>query len=196
MANVLAIHSVCQSIATFLHNTYPASVGGIDMPACEFVVLSSNQFAAPVDAEANRISLYLYRVTVNEHARQQRPVSAALARNAPLHLDLHILFSAWSGSAFDEQVMMAWTLRQLHQYPLLDASSLSPEAGWGGDEVIQVVPAELSNEDLMRIWDALTPGYRLSVSCIARTVRLDPDQWDDALPVVATRLSMGEAVLR
>jgi hypothetical protein len=101
MANVLAIHSVCQSIATFLHNTYPASVGGIDMPACEFEVLSSNQFAAPVDAEANRISLYLYRVTVNEHARQQRPVSAALARNAPLHLDLHILFSAWSGSAFD-----------------------------------------------------------------------------------------------
>ena len=71
--------------------------------------------------------------------------------------------------------MLAWAIRQLHLFPILDASSLSPEAGWGANEVIQIIPAELPTEDMMRIWDALDPAYRLSVSYIARLVRLDPD---------------------
>lgn len=186
MANVLAIHSVCSSIATFLNNTYPASTNGMTMPTCDFEVLSSLEMANP-PVDGRRISLYLYRVTVNEHSRQQRPSRAPNAVPAPLSLDLHILVSAWAGTALEEQVTMAWAMRQLHLHPLLDASSLSPEPGWDADEVIQIVPAELSTEDLMRIWDALEPSYRLSVSYIARTVRLDPDVLTESLPVVASR---------
>ena len=186
MANVLAIHSVCSSIATFLNNTYPASTNGIGMPSCDFVVLSSQEMANP-PTEGNRVSLYLYRATVNEHSRQQRPSRAPNALPAPLHLDLHVLLSAWGNTALDEHILMAWAMRQLHLYPLLDASSLTPEPGWDADEVIQIVPAELSTEDTMRIWDALEPSYRLSASYIARTVRLDPDELPEAVPVVATR---------
>src|SRR5690606_8234600 len=83
-------------------------------------------------------------------------------------------------------------IRQLHMFPILDASSLSPEGGWSANEVVQVIPAELPTEDLMRIWDALDPPYRLSVSYIARLVRLDPDQQAVGRPVVATRLAYGE----
>ena len=188
MANVFAIHSVCGSIATFLQNTYPASHNGMAMPSCSFEVLSSNQMAGTLE-DTNRISLFLYRTTVNEHSRQQRPARAPSAIPAPLSLDLHLLVSAWSNSALDEQVMFAWTLRQLHLYPLLDASSLTPEPGWDADEVIQIVPAELSTEDIMRIWDAVDPSYRISASYIARTVRLDPDALLEDRPVVATRLA-------
>ena len=53
--------------------------------------------------------------------------------------------------------------------------------------MIQIIPAELSNEDLMRIWDALTPSYRLSISYIARSVRIEPDVLQENKPVVATR---------
>lgn len=195
MANIFAIHSVCGSIATFLQNTYPVSHDGVNMPSCTFEVLSSNQIAGPLE-DTNRVSLYLYRATVNEHSRQQRPARAPNAQPAPLSLDLHILLSAWSGSALDEQVMLAWTMRQLHLYPLLDASSLTPEAGWEADEVIQIVPAELSTEDTMRIWDALEPSYRLSASYIARTVRLDPDELPEARAAVATRFAYsGSGVL-
>lgn len=195
MANVFAIHSVCGSIATFLQNTYPVSLGGVAMPTCSFEVLSSNQMAGTLE-DTNRISLFLYRTTVNEHSRQQRPSRAPNALPAPLSLDLHLLVSAWSNSALDEQVMLAWTLRQLHQYPLLDASSLTPEAGWEADEVIQIVPAELSTEDVMRVWDALEPAYRISASYIARTVRLDPDELPEARAVVATRFAYsGSGVL-
>ena len=44
----------------------------------------------------------------------------------------------------------------------------------------------------MRIWDALTPSYRLSVSYVARLVRIDPDS-DDAQfrPVVSGRFGYG-----
>lgn len=192
MANIRAIHSVGNSIVTYLRNTYPATAGGAAMPACDFALLSMAELAAPPD-ESTRLSLALYRITVNEHQRQQRPDRQSTEQPPPLGLDLHFLLSAWGGTAGDEQVPLAWALRQLYLHPILDASSLSPEAGWAPDEVIQIIPAELSNEDLMRIWDALEPSYRLSVSYIARLVRLDPDPAADARPVVASRFSHGAA---
>jgi Pvc16 N-terminal domain len=84
-------------------------------------------------------------------------------------------------------------MRQLHLFPLLDASSLSPQAGWSADEVVHIVPAELPVEDIMRIWDAIEKPYRLSTSYVARVVRLDPDTSSEARPVVATRFSYGTA---
>ncbi len=191
MANVFAIHSVGNSIATFLRNTYPQTVAGQAMPGCGFDLVSSGELANP-DNDSVRITLYLYRVTVNEHCRQQRPGAMSLEQQAPLGLDLHYLLSAWAGNARDEQLPLAWAMRQLYQYPILDASSLSPEAGWGGDEVIQIIPSELPAEDMMRIWDALEPAYRVSASYIVRLVRIDPDTLLDSRPVVATRFGHGD----
>ena len=193
MANIRAIHSVGNSIVTYLRNTYPDIAGGAAMPDCDFALLSMAELATPPDAN-NRLALSLYRITVNEHMRQQRPDRTSAEQPAPLGLDLHFLLSAWGGTAADEQLPLAWALRQLYLHPILDASSLSPEAGWAPDEVIQIIPAELSNEDLMRIWDALEPSYRLSVSYIARLVRIDPDASADARPVVASRFTHGAAL--
>ena len=193
MANVFAIHSVGNSIVTYLRNSYPQALAGLDMPDCAFELVSSGELAGE-PGDATRITLYLYRITVNEHSRQVHAASASTARPTPLGLDLHFLMSAWAGNARDEHTILAWAIRQLHMFPILDASSLSPEAGWSPNEVIQVIPAELSTEDVMRIWDALDPPYRLSISYIARLVRLDPDTQTHARPVVTTRLEYGEAV--
>jgi len=191
MANVFALHSVGSSIMTFLRNTYPPELAGRPMPGCSFELTSSGQLAGDID-ETTHLTLYLYRVTVNEHSRLSRRPEAANDTPVPLGLDLHFLLTAWAANPLDELVTLAWAMRQLHQYPVLDASSLSPEAAWGGDEVIQVIPAELSTEDVMRIWDALDPAYRLSVSYVARLVRLDPDVAEEgARPVVARRLAFG-----
>ena len=193
MANVFAIHSVGNSIVTYLRNSYPQALAGLEMPDCAFELVSSGELAGE-PGDATRITLYLYRITVNEHSRQVHAASAAAARPTPLGLDLHFLLSAWAGNARDEHTIVAWAIRQLHMFPILDASSLSPDAGWGANEVIQIIPAELSTEDVMRIWDALDPPYRLSVSYIARLVRLDPDAQRHARPVVTPRLDYGEAV--
>jgi len=82
-------------------------------------------------------------------------------------------------------------MRELYQHPLLDVATLSPEAGWSAADMVQVIPAELSTEDLMRIWDALEPSYRLSVSYIARMVRLDVATPEPGRPVVAVRHGHG-----
>ncbi len=196
MANVFAVHSVGSSIVTFLRNTYPQQIAGRPMPSCGFELTSSGQLAGDI-SDTTHITLYLYRITVNEHSRQTRRATAQPDSFVPLGLDLHYLLSAWAANPLDEQVALAWAIRQLHQYPVLDASSLSPEAGWSSDEAIQLIPAELSTEDVMRIWDALDPAYRISVSYVARLVRLDPDQ--DApghRPVVAGRFAYGSEASR
>jgi hypothetical protein len=192
MANVLAIHSVGNSIATFLRNTYPTTVAGQAMPECAFAQISSGEMAGTID-DATRITLYLYSITANEYGRQQRPDKMSVEQQAPLGLDLHYLLTAWAGNAQDEQITLAWAMRQLYQYPILDASSLSPEPGWASDEVVRIVPSELPTEEMMRIWDALDPSYRLSVSYVARLVRLDPDTLTSVRPVVATRFGYGTA---
>lgn len=191
MANVFGVHSVGSSIVTFLRNTYPGPGGERALPACDFELVSAGQLAGDVE-EGNRITLFLYRIAVNEHRRQSPRMREGEAGAGPLALDLHYLMSAWGMSAEEEQVSMTWALRQLHQYPVLDASSLTPDAGWDADEVIQIVPSELPTEDLMRIWDALTPAYRLSVSWVARLVRIDPDHDDASFRrVVAARFAHG-----
>ena len=192
MANVFAVHSVGSSITTFLRNTYPQQIAGRNMPACGFELTSSGQLTGDI-SETTHITLYLHRITVNEHSRQTRRAAAPSDSFVPLGIDLHYLLTAWAANPLDEQVTLAWAMRQLHQYPVLDASSLSPEASWASDEVIQVVPAELTTEDVMRIWDALDPAYRLSVSYVARLVRLDADRdAEPARPVVAGRFSYGK----
>jgi hypothetical protein len=186
VTTVLAIHSVGESLRTYLDASYPADLRAVH--PCEFKLVSSGELAGDVELDG-ALTLYLYRVTVNEHARNMRRVTDPLRENVPLAVDLHYLLTVWSRSAFTEHVVIAWAMRQLHQHPVFDASSLTSEAAWGPGDFVQVIPAELSTEDVMRIWDALDPGYRLSVSYIARVVRIDTDPVVDGLPVVATRFS-------
>ena len=191
MTNVLAIHSVGESLRTYLDTSYPADLRAAH--PCEFRLLSSGELAASAEIDG-ALTLYLYRVTVNEYARNVRRVTDATHENVPLAVDLHYLLTVWSRSAFTEHVIVAWAMRQLHQHPVLDASSLTSEAAWGAGDFVQVIPAELSTEEVMRIWDTFEPKYRLSVSYIARVVRIDTDPVLEGMPVVARRLSYDSTV--
>lgn len=198
MANIKSIHSVCNSIMQFLHNAYeatpvPFGAPGSTMPdehPCAFRVLASGELKASADF-GTALTLYLYRVMVNEHVRGQ-PVRSGNGNAVPLSVDLHFLITVWSESAAAEQTICGWAMSQLHQHPIMDVSSLTEEGGWRNDDVVQIIPAELSNEDLMRIWDALAPDYRLSLSYIARVIRIDSADVAEGLPVVATRYQYEE----
>ncbi len=199
MANIKSIHSVCNSIVQYLQNAYegyPVPEGDPDTTMqddypCTFRVISSGELDSDTDFGTS-LTLYLYRVTINEHIRGQPAIRNNGHGLSPLSLDLHFLISVWSDSAAAEHAICAWVMSQLHQHPILDVSSLTGEGGWRRDDVVQIIPAELSNEDLMRIWDALAPAYRLSLSYIARVIRIDPDDPETGLPVVATRYDYRE----
>lgn len=193
MANLAAVYSVGASLELHLKRQYQVMRDAEPVEekkpvSCLFELTSTQALGKRADSTDNLVTIVLYRVTVNEHLRNARKATAPPDAAPPLALDLHYLLSVWSEKAQDEQKILAWVMRQLHQHPVLDVWSLS-EAGWDRGDYIQLIPAELSTEDVMRIWDSFKPDYRLSVSYIARVVRIDDGTRAVGRPVVAARFS-------
>jgi hypothetical protein len=128
-------------------------------------------------------------VSVDPHLRNSGRLMAPDMVSPPLSVALHYLFTFWSNSAENEHLVLGWTMLHLQSTPLLDATILSSEARWTAEEVVQLIPEELSTADMMRIWDTLEPKYRLSVGYVARVVRIDPGEIPEQAPVVATRFN-------
>ena len=189
MANLYSIHSVSTSLMTYLRNAYPEPLR--TQHHCAFSVLSSGELAK-LDEPDTMVSFYAYRVAINEHMRNQRPVASATVSRPPLAVDIHFLLTIWAGSAVDEHLICGWVMSQLNLHPVLDASFLSADGGWRPDELVQIIPTELSIEDMMRIWDAFAPSYRLSLPYVARVVSIEPVEEGGALPVVATRFGYSD----
>jgi hypothetical protein len=189
MTNPRAIHAVGVSLVSYLNRAFEINGQALtDVPACKVRLLSSGDLTKIDDVlDLPALTLYLYRITLNEHVRNVRRPNGATGQGIPLAVDLHYLLTAWADSAQEEQTTLAWAMRELYMHPLLDAAALNAEANWDPADAIQIAPSELNLEDMMRIWDALEPSYHLSVSYIARLVRIDPDRTPDHQPVVATR---------
>ncbi len=189
MANHLAIHSFCQSLADYLsqrHATYSPPPGVPALPSASFAVLSSAQFSSNTVFTDRTVSLFVHRVSINNHLRNTRTNSPI----GPLGLDLHILLTVWAGESSDEHILLAWAMRELHQHAFLDRSSLSDDANWSSDEQINVLPVDLPAEEMARIWEAAHRGYRLSYPFLARILRIDIDHVPDGPPVVAKRFTL------
>lgn len=188
MANYYGIYSVGASLAEYLGATYPEALR-TRFP-CDFRLVSSEELAHPDDlltGQTSLLTLFLYRATQNEHLRAARTPTSRM----PLALDLHYMMTIWASTAQAEQVIFAWALRQLHDSQVLDVSTLLPTGGWQEDEVVQITPVDMSTEDLMRVWDALQPPYRLTSSYVARVVRIEQETADEAYaPVIASRLDV------
>jgi hypothetical protein len=193
MANVAALYSVGNSIAKFLQNTYPTELSQ-DF-SCQFRLVSSTEIATEEKTELDKtVSIFLHRVTVNENFRAAGKLPDTVTKQPVVFLDLHYLITYWGTSAQAEQTILGWTLQQLQSNSVLDSSVLSSDGGWDPTESIQLVLADLSLEDILKIWDALGPKYRLSIAYIARVVRIDRSA-TTAGPVVATRFAFDKKEL-
>lgn len=164
---------------TYLRNAYPEPLR-TNQPM-DFRLISSGELADNSEPR-NALTLFLFRITQNEYLRNRTRPRDPSDAPPPLSIDLHYLLTAWADTALAEQSVLAWAMLQLQTHPVLDSSSLSPEAGWTSGDIIHMIPAELSNEELMRVWDLLQPKFRLSISYTARVIRIA----QDTLPVGAT----------
>ena len=187
MANYSAIYSVGNSLANYLQSAYPQDLSS-QFP-CQFQLVSSTQIATEEQTELDKtVSIFLHRVTINENFRAASKLPDAVSKQPVIFLDLHYLLTYWGTSAQAEQTILGWTVQQLQTAPILDKSVLSSDGGWDPTESIQLAMADLSLEDILRIWDALGPKYRLSIAYIARVLRIDRSA-TTAGPVVATRFT-------
>jgi hypothetical protein len=194
MAGRGAVLSVGDSLVGYLtavNELARAANGGVE---AAFRLVSSAEIADIATPEAGAtVTFWLYRLGVDPHLRNTPAVARAGAEASfPLGLELHYLVTAWAASAAREHEAMAFVMRELHRHPILDRSTLAPPGVWQADEAVHLVPTELSTEDMMRIWDAIRPEYRLSVTWCARVVRLDREPAGrSGRPVVASRFAYG-----
>jgi hypothetical protein len=193
VADYQAVFAVGDAIARHLNNNYdPALVG---FP-CTFKLVSSSEIANEDQTKLDKIvSLYLHRITTDENFRNVSRLQNSSRDQPVLYLDLHYLLSYWDASAEGaeaEQKILIWTMQQLQSHPILDISILSLSSaapGWDKTDSVQLVPADISLQDILDIWDGLGPKYRLTVSYIVRVVRVDR-AITPGMPVVATRFTV------
>lgn len=187
MADVRAIHVVGNALVTRLGQTFAGSAWpGNDKPECKFQLVGSAELVdKPTFVKG--VVFFLYRVQQSQHAGQSPGSRGSHDIRPPLVLDLHFLMFPWGGNSKEESYLLAWTMRELANRPVLGPGDLVG-GGFADDEAVHVTLGELSNEDLMRIWDAIDPPYRISVPYIARVVQLGLDAPPTGAPVVVRKL--------
>lgn len=192
MADVRAIHAVGSALITRLGREYDAYQwpgNAADKPTCLFQLAGAADLTQQPTFSTG-VVFFLYRVQPNQHARMNVARSSASSGRPSLALDLHYLMFPWGSNAQDEALLLAWTMRALEASPVFGPGDL-PEGGFQEGEAVQFILGDLSNEDLMRIWDAIDPPYRLSVPYIARVVHLDLDPPTEGAPVVTRKMIFG-----
>lgn len=140
-----------------------------------FDIYTADKFREPMTAG---ISLFLYRVHVSATQRRplvRRPDGSASAAQLPL--ELHLLLTAWGKDASLQHAILGWAMRTLEDNALLPPALLSgvrPSEPPHVQIPVEIVPGELPNEEMLRLWDTFGAPYRISVPYIARVVRVDP----------------------
>ncbi len=190
MANYQAVFAVGDAMARYLNNAYDPTVIGFP---CSFKLVSSAEIANEDTTKLDKtVSLYLHRITTDEHYRNVTVLPDQPYDQPVLYLDLHYLLSYWDAGAEGaeaEQKILTWTMQELQSNPIMDQSvlGLSQSApGWDSTDAVQLIPADLSLQDILDIWNGLGPNYRLSIGYVVRVVRVD-QSITPGMPVVATR---------
>jgi hypothetical protein len=197
VADYQAVFAVGDAIAKHLNNNYDRTLVGFP---CTFKLVSSSEIANEDQTKLDKtVSLFLHRITTDENFRNVSRLQNSPREQPVLYLDLHYLLSYWDASAEGaeaEQKILIWTMQLLQSHPILDTSILSLSSaapGWDKTDSVQLVPADISLQDILDIWDGLGPKYRLTVSYIVRVVRVDRAITPE-MPVVATRFRLQKGV--
>ncbi|MCB8944432.1 MAG: DUF4255 domain-containing protein [Ardenticatenaceae bacterium] len=175
MANFRAITAVCESVVYMLRSNYDPNDFNNEL---EFLVYSASDFAAPMEAG---ISLFLYRILPDGTHRipTGRINTNGQRYQTRLPVNLYFLLTTWGKTASLQHTIAGWMLRTLEDHPILPIGLLNtvlPDV-FHPDETVEISLTDLSNEDLLRVWEMLPQStYRLSVPYVARSIRLESTQ--------------------
>jgi len=131
------------------------------------------------------LTIYFYRVDLN---RTMRPGWSAVGHHdgvGHLPLDLHFLLTAWATDAEDELRIIGRAMELLEATPILTGPLLHSlnTSVWGAGESIQLLADEVPAETVLRVFDLWPVKHKLSVSYLARVMRLDTRPAEPDLPV-------------
>lgn len=171
MADFRAIEAACAGVLRLLEQSWQSNLTGSE--DSQFLMYQANDFARPMETG---VSVFLYRVTVNSSPQRLpgRTAPGSVPTPQPLLLDLHVLITPWAQNATLQQALLGWTMRVLADAPILPAALLNRGAPgvFEPDETVEIIPAQLSNEELFRIFDMLPGHFALSVPYLVRGIRI------------------------
>ena len=197
MASYRAVNAVLVALEQFFEQRLPGELSAGPVNA-RIELLGSADITNTISG--NVLGIYLHRIEIDPHGRARHFTPQGLdsdqipARELPINL--HLLLIASAGSATIEADLMSWAMIELANNSQLDISHLADNDNeWTERELVTITPAEMSNEDLMRIWDVFESPYTNSVPYVLRTIRLRLRTSDSQGPAVISRIfPTGKAV--
>jgi hypothetical protein len=179
MADFRAIAAVSETVKFVLQDNFDKT--DFDNNDLQFEIFLAGDFSAKKLSAG--VSVFLYRVYPSGNSRRPAGrLSAEGRRERPqLPLDLHFLLTAWAADASLAHRIVGYMMRVMEDFSILPASLLNSVIDekvlppvFHPDEAVEVVPSELINEDLLRLWqDLVQHEYELSVPYVARNVYIE-----------------------
>jgi hypothetical protein len=182
MANHRAIGSVAEAVARLLEQSWrPTLLGGIEP---RFQVYQGKDFSEPMDSG---ISVFVYQVLVDKVQRTLPPAEPNHRR--PLPLQVSLLLTAWGQDVSTEHDLLGWAMRAVADNPILSSGFLNAAVSdvFRPDEAVELVPGELTNDEVFQLWQVLPNSLQLSACYHARVVRIESELTDPVGAPVRTR---------
>jgi hypothetical protein len=139
------------------------------------------------------VTVYVFKVTVN--GTQRTTIPSVPSRRRPLPVEIELIVTPWAKTAQRELELLGWCMVVLDEEPILTPSALNAAVPgvFEDNEVVEIVPSSLPEDESYRLWDVLPWDYQLSVSYAARVVRLEAERvLTEAGPVLERDLVMAE----
>ncbi|MCP3960730.1 MAG: DUF4255 domain-containing protein [bacterium] len=167
------------------------------------------------ETPANRLNLYLYRVSPNTGwANQRLPARTSAGTrtaNPYLALDLHFLLSAYGTDELNDQILLGYGMQILHETPVLGRDAVRTSLGGANApdgailpaafqqlgaadladqfEQIRITPYYPDLEATSHLWSSLNTGLRPTALYLATVALIESKtSTRSALPVTERRL--------
>jgi len=181
MSDYLVLDAVSKALRQILWDAFNAD--GVVRPivGSEAAIVFSNPTETARDS-GNRLSLWLYQITENEHVKNQPMLKARTppaqvpgtparetAQYPPMALNLFFLVTPFAQSGESDHLLLGKTMQILYD----NATIFLEDAASNIFEELRVIFCRLTLEELTRIWESLREPYRLSVCYLIRVTRID-----------------------
>jgi len=201
MSNPLSIAAVTATLRNLLARVSVPLPAETDTDLSDTLVTTLPPDKAGLTEDHNQVNLFLYHVSPNTAGRNLDGQGKA-GKPPALALDLLYMVTVYGRNSSDllAQRLLGRAMSLLHSYPILSGADIAAALpGTNLDqqpERIRIVPHNISNEEMVRLWGTFQVKYRLSVMYRASVILIDNEVAAvDAVAVktvaVSTRPSTG-----
>jgi|GEM_PF-680939 len=199
MAGYQAVNGMLLALEDFFKRNLPSELSAGPINA-NVQLLGSANIRQPLSG--NVLGIYAHRIEIDPNGRGRTfSVQGTDPNSTPdkeLPVNIHFLMIASGSSATIEANLMAWAMLALANHNQFDVSHLaSSDNTWTEKEIVTASPSDMSNEDLMRIWDVFDGPYTNTVPYVLRTIRLRLNPIESIGGAVTSRVfPMGVATVK